>query len=152
MSETDGSKGMFGGFKDFLMRGNIIDLAVAVVIGAAFTKVVDAVVKGFINPLIGSLGSKDLESYTSCLGTCVYKNGQIVEGIGINWGSILSALITFVLTAAVVYFAMVRPMKRYMEKRGMDTSPAQTEVDLLTEIRDELVAARRDGGGAPIGS
>lgn len=58
---------LLGGFKAFLMRGNVIDLAVAVVIGAAFTNIVNSVVKGIINPLVGAFGTKDLESYSSCL-------------------------------------------------------------------------------------
>ncbi|GAA4950031.1 hypothetical protein GCM10023238_15440 [Streptomyces heliomycini] len=59
------------GFKAFLMRGNVVDLAVAVVIGAAFTNIVNAVVKGVINPLVGAFGTQDLDGYSSCLkGPC----------------------------------------------------------------------------------
>src|SRR3954464_3723493 len=91
------------GFKAFLMRGNVVDLAVAVVIGAAFTNIVNSVVKGIINPLVGSIGTTNLENYKTCLSsTC---RGS--TGIQLLWGSVLGATLTFVLTAAVVYFLMV---------------------------------------------
>ena len=77
------------GFKAFLMRGNVIDLAVAVVIGAAFTAVVNSVVKGLINPIVGAFGTKDLEKYRSCLeGPCeTNAAGEVVKGIPIMWGT-----------------------------------------------------------------
>jgi len=91
------------------MRGNVIDLAVAVVIGAAFSSVVNSVVNGIINPLVGAFGTKDLAGYSSCLkGPCVVNDkGEVTSGIHILWGSVLSAALTFLITAAVVYFLMV---------------------------------------------
>ncbi|MFD9630931.1 large conductance mechanosensitive channel protein MscL [Streptomyces violascens] len=138
--------GVLAGFKAFLMRGNVIDLAVAVVIGAAFTNVVNSVVKGVINPLVGALGTKDLESYASCLkGPCTAHSG-----IQIAWGGVLSALLSFIITAAVVYFLMVLPMAKYLARRvrqdeakeGARETMEVSELEVLKEIRDVLVAQR----------
>ena len=140
---------MLAGFKAFLMRGNVIDLAVAVVIGAAFTNVVNAVVKGVINPLVGAFGTKNLESYTSCFkGPCTADSG-----IHIAWGTVLSALLSFIITAAVVYFLMVLPMAKYLARRarqeeakeGVQEAMEASELEVLKEIRDVLVAQRGSG-------
>ncbi|MCP9962623.1 large conductance mechanosensitive channel protein MscL [Streptomyces somaliensis] len=140
------------GFKAFLMRGNVVDLAVAVVIGAAFTNIVNAIVKGVISPVVGAFGTKSLDGYQSCLkGPCVVKGGEVTSGVAILWGSVLSATLTFLITAAVVYFLMVLPMAKYLarkaarekELRGDGDSVEVTELDVLKDIRDAL--ARRDG-------
>ncbi|WP_461006289.1 large conductance mechanosensitive channel protein MscL [Streptomyces capparidis] len=136
------------------MRGNVVELAVAVVIGAAFTKIVDAVVKGVINPVIGALGSKELEGYRSCFqGPChVNAKGEVDQGIYILWGQVISATVTFLLTAAVVYFLMILPMNHLNEMRRRrqgeaEPTPAEvTELELLTEIRDLLAAQGRTAG------
>jgi large conductance mechanosensitive channel len=125
------------GFKDFLLRGNVVDLAVAVVIGAAFTAVVNAFADSFLTPLIGLVtgGGKP--------GGILTVNGQTFA-----YGAFVSQVITFVLTAAVVYFAVVLPLKRLMERRsrGEEPGPAQpTQVELLVEIRD-LLRAQQDAG------
>jgi large conductance mechanosensitive channel len=138
------------GFKAFLMRGNVIDLAVAVVIGAAFTSVVNAVVTGMINPVVGAFGTHDLDGYASCLkGPCTANSGILVK-----WGSVLGAGLQFLITAGVVYFCMVLPMnhllnrrKEQLEAEAAVTLPAQaseepTQVQLLGEIRDLLVQQR----------
>ncbi|MEV1045221.1 MscL family protein [Streptomyces sp. NPDC049916] len=140
------------GFKAFLTRGNVIDLAVAVVIGAAFTNIVNAVVKGIINPLVGAFGTQDLESYSSCLrGPCTTDpdTGE-TDGIEILWGSVLSAALSFLITAAVVYFLMVLPMAKYLARRaaaqaakeGVKETIEVSELEVLKEIRDALVAQR----------
>ncbi|MER5746012.1 MscL family protein [Streptomyces sp. NPDC059913] len=150
--------GLLEGFKAFLTRGNVVDLAVAVVIGAAFTQIVNAFVKGVINPLVGAFGTKDLESYSSCLkGPCVTdpKTGEATEGIRILWGSVLSAAIGFVITAAVVYFLLILPMSKYLARRaamqaakdGVQETLEVSELEVLKEIRDTLVAQR----GGPTG-
>jgi large conductance mechanosensitive channel len=148
--------GALAGFREFLMRGNVVELAVAVVVGAAFTKIVDAVVKGVINPVIGTFGSQDLERYRSCLSsTCSINAKGEVTGIYIQWGSVLSAGLTFLLTAAVVYFLMVLPMNHFNDlrkRRAPRAEPAPvpvTELDLLAEIRDLL--ARSNGAAPPEG-
>nr|WP_201304786.1 large conductance mechanosensitive channel protein MscL [Streptomyces sp. GS7] len=157
MSEKKGeSKGVLQGFREFLMRGNVIELAVAVVVGAAFTSIVTSVVKGVINPIVGALGSKNLDNYQACLTTCSVdkKTGQFTDGIYILWGSVLSAALTFLITAAVVYFLMILPMNKWKArqdaKKPADGTPAApTEIELLTEIRDALVAQRNGTSTAP---
>ncbi|MEE4423128.1 large conductance mechanosensitive channel protein MscL [Streptomyces bugieae] len=150
------SKGVLQGFKDFLMRGNVIELAVAVVVGAAFTNIVNAVVKGVINPIVGALGSQNLDNYKACLTTCHTdkKTGAFTDGIYILWGSVLSSALTFLITAGVVYFLMILPMNKWKERQAarkpVDETPlAPTEVELLTEIRDALVAQRADSPAVP---
>jgi len=118
------------GFKDFLLRGNVVELAVAVVIGAAFTALVSAFTSSFLTPLIGLVGGG------GDTGGSFEVHGQIF-----TWGAFLSAVITFALTAAVIYFVVVIPMKKIAERRarGDEAGPTQpTDVELLTEIRDLL--------------
>jgi large conductance mechanosensitive channel len=147
--------GVWEGFKAFLMRGNVVDLAVAVVIGAAFTNIVNSVVKGVINPLVGAFGTKDLDHYSSCLKSPCETNeaGEVVSGIPIMWGTVLSAVLSFLITAAVVYFLMVLPMAKYLarvaarraEKEGTQEVLEVSELEVLKEIRDALVAQRGSG-------
>ncbi|MGW0120959.1 large conductance mechanosensitive channel protein MscL [Streptomyces sp. NPDC003327] len=150
------------GFKAFLMRGNVIDLAVAVVIGAAFTNIVNSVVKGIINPLVGAFGTKDLDNYRSCLkGPCrIDDAGNVVSGIPIMWGIVLSAVLSFLITAAVVYFLMVLPMAKVLAKRaahdkakeGVQETLEVSELEVLKEIRDHLVAQRGPSAGSGTGA
>lgn len=147
-------QGLLSGFKEFLMRGNVVELAVAVVVGAAFSKIVDAVVQGFINPLVGAIGTQDLDEYRSCLqGPCTFdKSGELSEGIAISWGPVLSASLTFLMTAAVVYFLMILPMNKYkahLAAKQPPEEPEPTEVELLKEIRDALVQQRGSSTAAP---
>ncbi|WP_326611816.1 large conductance mechanosensitive channel protein MscL [Streptomyces scopuliridis] len=147
------------GFKAFLMRGNVIDLAVAVVIGAAFTNVVNSVVKGLINPVVGAFGTQDLNKYSSCLKLPCETNdaGEIVSGIPIMWGTVLSAVLTFLITAAVVYFLMVLPMAKYLARRARQQAATEevqevveaSELEVLKEIRDTLIAQRGPGTAVP---
>ena len=137
------------------MRGNVVDLAVAVVIGAAFTNIVNSVVKGVINPLVGAFGTKNLDNYSSCLKEPCEVHRRHADGIQIMWGSVLGATLTFVITAAVVYFLMVLPMAKYLArqearqkaKEGAQEVIEVTELEVLKEIRDALVAQR--GSGTP---
>ncbi|MFE9774893.1 large conductance mechanosensitive channel protein MscL [Streptomyces sp. NPDC005931] len=155
MSEKQGTS-VWQGFKAFLMRGNVVDLAVAVVIGAAFTNIVNAVVKGVINPLVGAFGTKNLDSYASCLkGPCT-GTGDAATGVRILWGSVLGATLQFLITAAVVYFLMVLPMAKYLArvearrkaKEGAKEVVEVSELEVLKEIRDALVRQRgADGDG-----
>ncbi|GLP71518.1 MULTISPECIES: large conductance mechanosensitive channel protein MscL [unclassified Streptomyces] len=147
MSEKKPS--VWEGFKAFLMRGNVVDLAVAVVIGAAFTNIVNSVVKGIINPLVGAIGTKNLDHYSSCLSSSC--KGE--QGITILWGSVLGATLSFVITAAVVYFLMVLPMAKYLARAEARRKAKEsthevievTELEVLKEIRDALVAQRGSG-------
>lgn len=145
--------GVLSGFRAFLMRGNVVDLAVAVVIGAAFTSIVNSVVKGVINPVVGALGTKTLDSYSSCLKAPCTGTGASATGVRILWGSVLGATLNFVITAAVVYFLMVLPMSRFLArqearrqaKEGAKDVVEATELEVLKEIRDALVAQRSSG-------
>ncbi|WP_330271156.1 large-conductance mechanosensitive channel protein MscL [Lentzea sp. NBC_00516] len=127
---------MLKGFKDFLMRGNVVDLAVAVVIGTAFTAIVTAFTTSLIKPLISSLGSTE----TAGLGI------QLREGKAdtyLDFSNIINAAINFVIVAAVVYFVLVLPIQKIQErrKRGEEAGPSEpTNVELLIEIRDLLAA------------
>ncbi|MFF1722937.1 large conductance mechanosensitive channel protein MscL [Streptomyces sviceus] len=151
MSEKKPS--VWEGFKAFLMRGNVVDLAVAVVIGAAFTNIVNSVVKGIINPLVGTIGTKNLDTYYSCIkGPCTGA-GDNATGVRLLWGSVLGATLTFVITATVVYFLMVLPMSKYLArmearrkaKEGTQEVMEVTELEVLKEIRDALIAQRGSG-------
>ncbi len=128
---------MLQGFKDFILRGNVVELAVAVVIGTAFTASVDAIVSAIINPLIGAfLPSGDLANWTIVI-------PGIVDDAELGIGAIISALINFLAIAAVVYFALVFPMNKLAERRAarspvVQEDPAPTQEELLTEIRDLL--------------
>ncbi|MFF6803491.1 large conductance mechanosensitive channel protein MscL [Streptomyces sp. NPDC012616] len=147
--------GVLQGFKAFLMRGNVVDLAVAVVIGAAFTNIVNSIVKGIINPVVGAIGTKNLDSYYSCVKEPCTGTGDSATGVRILWGSVLGATLTFVITAAVVYFLMVLPMAKYLAKvearrktkEGTREIIEVTELEVLKEIRDALVAQRGNGHG-----
>lgn len=123
---------MLKGFKDFLLRGNVIDLAVAVVIGTAFGAVVAAFSTGFIGGLIGAIGG------TPDFGDA----GFVVNDSKIVIGSTINALINFVIVAAVVYFVVVVPVNRLMQRRkdGVEPEVAAPSEDivLLQEIRDLL--------------
>ncbi|MCX8556306.1 large-conductance mechanosensitive channel protein MscL [Mycolicibacterium mucogenicum] len=119
---------MFKGFKAFLMQGNIVDLAVAVVIGAAFTTLVKSFTDQVIQPLISSIGAGGDHSY-----------GVLrIHLLGDNYmdlNAVLSATINFVLVAAVIYFVIVLPYSRF---RTVTEEAVKKEVELLTEIRDLL--------------
>ncbi|MEV6908596.1 large conductance mechanosensitive channel protein MscL [Amycolatopsis sp. NPDC051071] len=126
---------MLKGFKDFLMRGNVVDLAVAVVIGAAFTSIVTAFTTGLIKPLINAIGGSDA---AKGLGFNILSAN---DATFLDFGGVINAAINFVLVAGVVYFAIVLPVKHVQErrKRGEEAGPAEpTDVELLTEIRDLL--------------
>ena len=123
---------MFKGFRDFIMRGNVIDLAVAVVIGAAFAKLIDAFTAAFITPLINSFFY--LVGFTQG-----GEWGLTLPGDNlINLSAILNAVIVFVLTALVVYYVIVVPMNKAKTVIGVDETEDATAEELLTEIRDLL--------------
>ena len=128
---------MLAGFKNFILRGNVVDLAVAVVIGAAFTTVVTALVNGLINPLIAAIaGQQDLSQ------VWMFE----VNGAIFSIGLIIGAIINFLLVAATIYFLVVMPMNHLAARRkaGVEEEPPAPAEDvlLLQEIRD-LLAERR---------
>lgn len=129
---------MFKEFKEFISRGNVIDLAVAVVLGAAFTTVVTAFVDGIVTPLIGAVGDFDFSGWT-----------QTVRGNDIRYGLVVDAAIAFVIVAAVIFFLVVKPMNMMAARRRSGEEPVteeelSDEAVLLTEIRDLL---RQQSGG-----
>jgi len=121
---------MLRGFRDFIMRGNVVDLAVAVVIGAAFGAVVAAFADDFVGGILGAIGGS----------TDFGDAGFTVNGSKIIYGSTLTALIQFLIVAAAIYFIIVVPMQEIAKRRGAtEESPAPSdETLLLTEIRDLL--------------
>ncbi|HVX44430.1 MAG TPA: large conductance mechanosensitive channel protein MscL [Mycobacteriales bacterium] len=122
---------MLKGFRDFLMRGNVVDLAIAVVLGAAFGAVISAFATDFIGGIIGAIGgSPDFG-----------RAGFTVNHSKIILGSTLTALVYFVIVAAAIYFVIVIPMTKLAErrKRGQEEEPVgETTESLLVEIRDLL--------------
>jgi len=120
------------GFKDFLLRGNVVDLAVAVVIGAAFSNLVSAFTTSFLTPLINLFG-----------GGGQFGGQFTIDEQAFTWGEFLGQVVSFVITAAVIYFIVVYPVRRLIERRtrGEEPGPAgPSEVELLVEIRDLLRA------------
>lgn len=105
---------MLKGFREFIMRGNVIDLAVAVVIGAAFGAVITAFVTDILTPLIAAIvGKPDFSAFVATL-----------NGSEIKYGLFLNALIAFLLIAAAVYFAMVAPMNAWKARQARGQAPA----------------------------
>ncbi|MDO4241368.1 MAG: large conductance mechanosensitive channel protein MscL [Microbacteriaceae bacterium] len=133
---------MLTGFKNFIMRGNVVELAVAVVIGAAFSAVVDKIVKAVINPLISAVFKAD--QLDSALVV------ELPGGSQLLFGAVIGAILNFIIVAAVVYFAIVLPMNKVAEKaaqrRGAGEeendklSPEEAQEQLLREIRDLLAS------------
>jgi large conductance mechanosensitive channel len=124
---------MLKGFKDFIMRGNVVDLAVAVAIGAAFTALVAAMTKAVIEPLINLVLGGGVD------GGKITVNGQVFD-----IGLLINAFITFLITAAVIYFVVVVPINKArsrFEKPAEEEEPGETELDLLKQIRDSLSKA-----------
>jgi large conductance mechanosensitive channel len=120
------------GFKDFIMRGNVIELAVGVVMGVAFNNLVTEFTKSFLEPLIRLFGG----------------GGQLagsfkIRGVTFDWAAFINAVLSFLMVAAVVYFLVVLPMNTLAERRRRGEEPPpkapSEEVKLLTEIRDALV-------------
>ncbi|MET0813016.1 MAG: large conductance mechanosensitive channel protein MscL [Microbacterium sp.] len=129
---------MIKGFKDFIMRGNVIDLAVAVVIGAAFTAVVNSIVASIITPLISIFWQPDANGAIGFPVPDLY-GGEVTFPIG----DLINAIISFIAVAIVVYFVFVFPMNKWKEvqaaKAGVEEEvQGPTDVELLVQIRDLL--------------
>ncbi len=122
---------MLKGFRDFLMRGNVVDLAVAVIIGVAFNDVVNSLVKGIIDPLIALLAPGAIKDLQNALLLGPFKIGLV-----------LSAVINFLVKAGVVYFFIVQPFSR-LAARFAPAAATPPDVVLLTEIRDILKQQRQ---------
>lgn len=128
-------------FRDFILRGNVVDLAVAVVIGAAFKAIVDALVKDLITPLLAAIGGQP--DFSSIKFT--------INGSAFLIGDFINNVVSFLIIAAVIFFLIIKPMNLFMARaarKTVDSAPpaATKEEVLLTEIRD---AIRAQGGGTP---
>ncbi|CAN5504873.1 large conductance mechanosensitive channel protein MscL [soil metagenome] len=137
---------MLKGFKEFILRGNVIDLAVGIIIGAAFTAIVTALVAGIFNPIIGALfNASDLkDAFVVTIPTISGGTAKIL------FGSVIAAVLQFLIIALVVYFAIVLPINHLSklafarQKQEEEATPADlppTETELLIQIRD-LLAGR----------
>jgi large conductance mechanosensitive channel len=125
---------MLKGFKQFLMRGNVVDLAVAVVIGAAFGAVVDALVKDLLTPIIAALvGKPDFSAIQFT-----------VNGSQFLIGAFINAVLSFVFVAAAIYFFVVTPMNLIAERRKRGEAPPDPTTKTCPECLSEVpIAARR---------
>ena len=138
---------MLSEFKEFIAKGNVLDLAVAVIIGAAFAKIVASLTDDIIMPILGAIfGGIDFSSHFALLGpvpagyagsltdyAALKKAGAPVLG----WGAFVTQIVAFLILAFII-FLMVRWANRMMRKPVVETVTGPTEVDLLTEIRDSL--------------
>ena len=130
---------MIKGFRQFVMRGNVVELAVAVIMGAAFGAVVNSLVNDLIMPLITAVFGK--QDYSNLYWT--------VNHSRIMYGGFLNAVISFLLIALAVYFCIVLPLNKIAERArlrrgGVPKQAGPTEVELLTDIRDALTGGGRD--------
>ncbi|MGP9745067.1 large conductance mechanosensitive channel protein MscL [Brachybacterium sp. AOP29-B2-41] len=141
------------GLKNFVMQGNVIDLAVGVVIGGAFTALIGAFVANLIQPVINVFGGTNVNGLS-------FKIIDANEATRVDLGAVLSAVIAFLITAAVVYFVFVLPIssarKLDRKRRGLpeeEETAVSEDIVLLTEIRDALTAQRggpvQPGGTTP---
>ena len=125
---------MLKGFRDFILRGNVVDLAVAVVVGAAFTRVVTAFVEDLLTPLLAAAGGEpDFSGLSFTINSSQFR-----------YGDFINAVVSFLIVAAVLYWLVVLPMTRLLarRRRGEEPPPEPTEdILLLRQIRDLL----RDG-------
>ncbi|SFT87628.1 large conductance mechanosensitive channel protein MscL [Arthrobacter sp. ov118] len=141
---------MLKGFKDFILRGNVIELSIAVVVGTAFTALVGAFTSNIVNPVIAAVGGVE----TDGLGFHIWPGN---DKTFVNIGAVVTAFLTFLITAAVVYFIFVAPMNRInrMVKNRLgsagqpEEAPIPADTALLAEIRDlleRLAGPEPDGG------
>jgi len=138
---------MIKGFREFIMRGNVVDLAVAVVIGAAFKAVVDALVADIITPIVAAIGGQpDFSSLTFT----IHKSKFF-------YGAFINAIISFLIVAAAIYFFVVVPLNKLAERRAARLAAGQPveepgekaeDVVLLEQIRD-LLQAQGGNGSSP---
>ncbi len=120
---------MFKGFKEFISKGNVIDVAVGFVAGAAFTALVTGITGAIITPMIGLISGDGVDAGV------ITVNGQVFDIT-----AVINAIITFILTMAVLYFVFVAPINRWRDRNQKDEEipTPVTDIELLTEIRDLL--------------
>lgn len=142
---------MLSGFKAFIMRGNVIDLAVAVIIGAAFTKIVTSLTEDVIMPVVGWLiGDADFSRFFIILGDlpagftgdpASYAALKTAGVPMIGYGALITAAVNFLIVAFIIYLAL-RTLKRMMPDKDVPAAAEPADIALLREIRDELRAAK----------
>jgi len=136
------------GFRDFLMRVNVVDLAIAVVIGVAFAAVINTFVSSIITPIINAFPGASTNGWGFHL-----RGGDLSGPTFVNISNIINAIIVFVITAAAVYFIVVVPMTKLQELRARGATPEPEAVPedilLLRQIRDALGARPMDGTAGP---
>jgi large conductance mechanosensitive channel len=146
------------GFIEFIRKGNLVAIAVAFVLGAAFAALVASFTTNFISPLLGLFGGTNFDDLYWCLqpaegfpDCAVDPATGLRTGVFIGYGAFFTVLISFLITAAVLYFFVVKPYSAFEErfKKGEEEAAGPTEIDLLTEIRDSL--ATRPGGPSTSG-
>ena len=131
-------------FRDFALKGNVVDLAFAVIIGAAFAKVVDSLVKDIIMPVIGTVGSADFSNYFLPLSHNVTATNLLdaqKQGPVLAWGSFVTYIVNFLIVAAALFFAfkLIEGVRKRMAAEPAKAPPAPTRQEvLLAEIRDLL--------------
>ncbi len=135
-------KGFFGEFKKFIMRGNVIDLAVGVIIGGAFQAIVNSLVNDIISPLIGMIGGTDFSAYTVTLKEAVTDpaTGEVVkEALMLNYGSFATAIINFIIMAFVI-FLLVKVINKVSElgKKKEDDAPAAPTTKVCPFCKSEV--------------
>jgi large conductance mechanosensitive channel len=150
---------MFKGFKEFILRGNVVELAIAVVIGVAFQAVVTSFVSAIVTPIINAAGGSNTNGLGFSLKhTSGAAHGSSADVLGkstfINFSAIINAIVVFLITALVVYFIFVLPLNKFAERRAAklakgepDPEPKAEDVLLLEQIRD-LLAAQQGGAAA----
>lgn len=140
---------MLKGFKEFILRGNVIDLAVAVVIGAAFTGIVNAIVDKVFNPAIGALFDAATLAEAFPVSIPTTSGGEAT----LYFGAVIAAVIQFILVAVVVYFALIIPInylkrasfaKKQVAPADEEITTPPTELELLAEIRDLLAKQKAE--------
>lgn len=129
---------MFKEFKEFAIKGNLIDLAVGFVMGAAFTKVTTAFIQGMVMPLVGMLQGKDLKDWKIVLKNAVVENGkEVAAEVSIKYGEFITVTIDFVIVAFVM-FLVVKAVNALKKKKAEEPAPPSAQEVLLTEIRNLL--------------
>jgi large conductance mechanosensitive channel len=134
------------GFVEFIRKGNLVQIAVAFVMGAAFAALVTSFTTNFVSPLLGIFGTQNLSAYRACIkGPCELVTDPTtgvttVTGVFLGWGAFLTVAIGFLITAAVIYFFVVKPYESVEArfKKAEEEPAGPTEVELLVEIRDAL--------------
>lgn len=146
MAEKKKKKGFWGEFKEFIMRGNVLDMAVGIIIGGAFTAIVNSLVDDIINPLIALIGGDAVKNIDQLSVT-------MAHGVELHYGNFIGAIINFLLVALVL-FAIIKGINTAREKMekvkedvagdtpaeeaAEEAAPAPTEAELLAQIRDLL--------------